>query len=66
MPSIEELTARLLDLREEHRDLDAGIDALHGSGAPDQLQIQRLKKRRLSLRDLIAQLEDAIYPDIIA
>ena len=58
--------SRLVRLRMEHRDLDAAIDALRGTAAPDQLQLARLKKRKLRLRDEIAQLEDAMIPDIIA
>ncbi|WP_232630325.1 YdcH family protein [Methylobacterium sp. Leaf118] len=53
-------------LREEHRDLDEAIEALKLSMAGDQLQIQRLKKRKLVLRDRITHLEDQITPDIIA
>ncbi len=53
-------------LRLEHRDLEAAIDALIAVGAPDQLQIQRLKKRKLALRDRIVFLEDQMTPDIIA
>ncbi len=53
-------------LRQEHRDLDAAIDALTSVGAGDRLQLQRLKKRKLSLRDRITFLEDALTPDIIA
>ncbi len=53
-------------LRLEHGDLEAAIDALTAVGAPDQLQIQRLKKRKLALRDRIVFLEDQITPDIIA
>jgi hypothetical protein len=53
-------------LREEHRDLDAAIDALMQSGQPDRLQVQRLKKRKLHLRDRLTQLEDELTPDIIA
>jgi hypothetical protein len=53
-------------LREEHRDLDAAIEALMAVGATDQLQLQRLKKRKLALRDRIAFLDDALTPDIIA
>ena len=53
-------------LKEEHRDLDSAIDALKLSVAGDQLQIQRLKKRKLVLRDRIAQIEDELHPDIIA
>ena len=66
MPDTEALTAQLLGLRQEHRDLDAAIEAMQAGGTSDQLQIQRLKKKRLALRDEIAQIEDIIYPDIIA
>lgn len=62
----EELRKRLDLLRTEHRDLDAAIDALTGAGASDQLQIARLKKRKLLLRDQIALVEDYLIPDIIA
>src|SRR3954462_514553 len=58
--------ARLVRLRTEHRDLDAAIAALLVVPAPDQLQVARLKKRKLRLRDEIAQLEDQLIPDIIA
>jgi hypothetical protein len=60
------IRSRLAQLRQEHRDLDAAIDAMLASGAPDQLQLSRMKKRKLSLRDLIAKLEDELLPDIIA
>ena len=53
-------------LREEHSDLDSAIEALQASGAADRLQLQRLKKRKLALRDRISFLEDQITPDIIA
>src|SRR5260370_37296095 len=53
-------------LLQEHRDLDAAIEALQIVGSIDQLQIQRLKKRKLALRDTIAFLEDQLTPDIIA
>ena len=53
-------------LREEHRDLDAAIQALTLSGAADRLQLQRLKKRKLALRDRVQRLEDDSTPDIIA
>ena len=53
-------------LLQEHRDLDAAIEALQIVGSIDQLQIQRLKKRKLALRDRIAFLEDQLTPDIIA
>lgn len=61
-----ELRRQLERLREEHRDLDAAIEALDNAGAADRLQMQRLKKRRLGLRDRLAQLEDLLTPDIIA
>jgi len=58
--------ARLTWLRTEHRDLDAAIDSLDRAVAADQLQLARLKKRKLRLKDEIARLEDALVPDIIA
>jgi hypothetical protein len=61
-----QLTAELARLRQEHRDLDAAIDALEGMTAADQLQIQRLKKRKLYLKDRIIALSDQMTPDIIA
>jgi len=57
---------RLEGLRIEHRDLDAAIGALSTEGSGDQLQIARLKKRKLRLKDQIALLEDYLIPDIIA
>lgn len=57
---------RLDLLRQEHRDLDSAIAALVEAGAHDQLQLARLKKRKLRLRDEIAQAEDVLIPDIIA
>ena len=62
----QDLRKRLATLRIEHRDLDAAIDALRTSGSTDQLQIARLKKRKLQLRDQIAAIEDELLPDIIA
>lgn len=61
-----QLAAELARLRQEHRDLDAAIDALEGMAAADQLQIQRLKKRKLYLKDRIIALADQVTPDIIA
>jgi hypothetical protein len=61
-----ELQKRLAMLRTEHRDLDAAIEALTGAGSTDQLQIARLKKRKLRLKDQIAIVEDLLLPDIIA
>ena len=60
------IRARLADMREEHRALDAAIDALHDSTTIDTLQLARLKKRKLALKDEITWLEDQITPDIIA
>ena len=61
------LLGQIERLREEHRDLDAAIEALSGAGqAADRLQLQRLKKRKLLLRDRLAMLEDQLTPDIIA
>lgn len=62
----EEMRKRLSALRIEHRDLDAAISALSSANSPDQLQIARLKKRKLRLRDQIAIVEDYLTPDIIA
>jgi len=59
-------TLRLITLREAHRDLDAAIEALRNQPVPDQIQLARLKKRKLRLKDEIALLEDAQIPDIIA
>nr|WP_236659790.1 DUF465 domain-containing protein [Sphingopyxis lutea] len=53
-------------LKIEHRDLDAAIFALSEGAVPDQLQIARMKKRKLKLRDEIAWCEDQLLPDIIA
>lgn len=58
--------ARLVRLRTEHRDLDSAIAALIAMPAPDQLQLARLKKRKLRLKDEIALIEDQMIPDIIA
>ncbi|MDP3907874.1 YdcH family protein [Novosphingobium sp.] len=62
----EEMRKRLEVLRIEHRDLDAAIDALTAAGSTDQLQIARLKKRKLRLKDQMALIEDYLIPDIIA
>ncbi len=62
----QELRKKLTALRSEHRDLDAAIEALTNAGATDQMQIARLKKRKLRLRDEIAAIEDSLLPDIIA
>ncbi len=61
-----ELRAQLARLQQEHRDLDAAIEALQVSPGSDLLQVQRLKKRKLQLRDRITFIEDELTPDIIA
>jgi hypothetical protein len=60
------LREQLARLQQEHRDLDAAIAALALSPGSDLIQVQRLKKRKLVLRDKIRQIEDALTPDIIA
>ena len=61
-----DLRAQLARLLQEHRDLDAAIEALQGSPGSDVLQVQRLKKRKLYLKDRISHIEDQLTPDIIA
>lgn len=62
----ETVRAKLLALRQQHRDLDAAITSLDESVVRDQLQLRRLKKMKLQLKDQIARLEDELLPDIIA
>ncbi len=61
-----ELREQVARLQQEHRDLDAAIAALATSPGSDLIQVQRLKKRKLVLRDKIRRIEDQITPDIIA
>jgi len=61
-----ELRGQLARLLQEHRDLDAAIEALQVAPGSDILQVQRLKKRKLFLRDRITFIEDQLTPDIIA
>jgi len=61
-----ELREQLVRLQQEHRDLDAAISALMNSPGSDVIQVQRLKKRKLVLRDRIRAIEDQLTPDIIA
>jgi hypothetical protein len=65
-PDFAALRAKLEELKTEHRDLDTAITSLQSQHTRDQLQMQRLKKRKLLLKDEIAKLEDALLPDIIA
>lgn len=62
----EELQSRLAEAREEHGDLDAAISRIADNPPYDHFQLNRLKKRKLALKDEIAWLEDQLYPDIIA
>ena len=61
-----EIQERIIALQQEHRDLNDAIEALVDKGVYDQLQLQRMKKRKLALRDLIGRLEALLVPDIIA
>jgi hypothetical protein len=61
-----EVREELERLRQEHRDLDAAIAAMADAANADPIRIQRLKKRKLMLKDRIATLEDRLLPDIIA
>lgn len=62
----QEIVQRIGLLRQEHRDLDDALDMMALSAAPDQLQLARIKKRKLKLKDEIAQLQAMLIPDIIA
>ncbi len=66
MDDIETVRRRLETLKQEHRDLDDVIARVTEDGAFDQLQVQRLKKRKLVLKDQITKLESELHPDIIA
>lgn len=61
-----QLRQRLRELQVEHRDLDEVVSRLSGDSSVDQLQLVRLKKRKLALKDAIAQVESKIIPDILA
>lgn len=61
-----ELRAQLARLKQEHRDLDAAIAALESTPGFDRIQVQRLKKRKLLIKDRMGAIEDQIFPDIIA
>jgi hypothetical protein len=60
------LEARLVELRQDHADLDAAVQAIALSPLPDMLLIARLKRKKLKLKDEIAGIEDQLNPDIIA
>ena len=61
-----EIRDRIEMLKQDHRDLDAAIEALRLLPMPDMIQLQRFKKKKLALKDEIAMLEDLLIPDIIA
>jgi hypothetical protein len=60
------LRAQLARLKQEHRDLDAAIAALEATPGFDRIQVQRLKKRKLMIKDKMGAIEDQLFPDIIA
>ena len=62
----DELRAKIAELREQHRELDAEIDDMVAAGNADQINLQRLKKQKLHLKDQISTLENQLLPDIIA
>ncbi|MFK7795669.1 MAG: YdcH family protein [Gammaproteobacteria bacterium] len=62
----EEIVRRILELRVEHRDLDDAINALAQADYVDQLQLKRLKKRKLNIKDTIQKLESGLIPDVDA
>jgi hypothetical protein len=66
MDDIESLREKLIELKREHQDLDDVIDRLVTHQPVDFLQLQRLKKRKLSLKDVIQKIESQLLPDIIA
>tara|TARA_B100001179_G_C18547060_1_gene384288 strand:+ start:282 stop:482 length:201 start_codon:yes stop_codon:yes gene_type:complete len=66
MEDEEALREKLAELREEHRDMDSAIDRLVEMAVVDALKLQRLKKRKLQLKDMIQKIESELVPDIIA
>jgi hypothetical protein len=65
-PEDDSLRTRLTDLRQEHSDLDAAVQAISSTPLPDMLLIARLKRKKLALKDEISRLEAQLTPDIIA
>lgn len=65
-PLFEEIRRQIAELQSAHRDLDDVIARLAESSTTDMLQVQRLKKRKLALKDQMARLESQLLPDIIA
>ncbi len=66
MEQIDVLRVELAILRQQHRDLDHAIEALHAQNSTDMLTIKRLKKQKLAIKDQMTALEDRITPDITA
>ena len=66
MEDLAEISRQLVELRIEHRDLDIAIARMAGDRASDELQLRRLKKRKLKLKDMIAYLENKLIPDLDA
>lgn len=66
LESADTIRRRLLELRSEHRDLDEAIDAMTERTYVDQLQLRRLKKRKLLIKDMIVKLESELIPDLDA
>ncbi|WP_124110792.1 DUF465 domain-containing protein [Palleronia sp. THAF1] len=66
MDEAQMLQVKLQLLKAEHADLDAAVRAIHESGRGDMLTLQRLKRKKLMLKDRIADIEDRLLPDIIA
>ena len=65
-PDTAKITAQLVELRLEHRDLDAAIAKLTTDMSADELAIKRLKKRKLRIKDMVAYLENQLIPDLDA
>jgi hypothetical protein len=66
LSDVRTLRLKMLELEAEHRELDHLIEQLHESGSRDELQIRRLKKRKLQIKDQIAQLQVQLSPDVPA
>ena len=66
MEDLAEISRQLVELRIEHRDLDAAITRMAIDKSADDLQLRRLKKRKLKLKDMIAYLENKLIPDLDA
>jgi hypothetical protein len=66
MEDLAEISRQLMELRVEHRDLDVVIARLSADPTSDELQLRRMKKRKLRLKDMIAYLENKLIPDLDA